>query len=220
MLHDGGESGGGFAVRGQRAGGAGGGGDVLPLLLGGAAVPVSAGIRRSAAPYGCCLLGVEKTALAVTAVTCGRIVDLGIADANNMGAAMAPAAASTIETFLRDTGTGPEDYDLILTGDLGKVGKALLLDLLKRQGIDLSRNHDDCGLMLYDEEQDVHAGGSGCGCSASVLCGYVLPRIASGVYKDVLFAATGALMSPTSVQQGESIPGIAHLVHLSHKREG
>ncbi len=189
----------------------------FPLEYGGQRPPTA---QWTATASGAVIVGAAAQAPFIREVSIGKITDLGITDANNMGAAMAPAAASTIETFLRDTGTGPEDYDLILTGDLGKVGKALLLDLLKRQGIDLSRNHDDCGLMLYDEEQDVHAGGSGCGCSASVLCGYVLPRIASGVYKDVLFAATGALMSPTSVQQGESIPGIAHLVHLSHKREG
>lgn len=188
----------------------------FPLEYGGQRPPTA---QWTATASGAVIVGTAAQAPFIREVSIGKITDLGITDANNMGAAMAPAAASTIETFLRDTGTGPEDYDLILTGDLGKVGKALLLDLLKRQGIDLSRNHDDCGLMLYDEEQDVHAGGSGCGCSASVLCGYVLPRIASGVYKDVLFAATGALMSPTSVQQGESIPGIAHLVHLSHKRE-
>lgn len=189
----------------------------FPLEYGGQRPPTA---QWTATASGAVIVGTAAQAPFIREVSIGKITDLGITDANNMGAAMAPAAASTIETFLRDTGTGPEDYDLILTGDLGKVGKALLLDLLKRQGIDLSRNHDDCGLMLYDEEQDVHAGGSGCGCSASVLCGYVLPRIASGVYKDVLFAATGALMSPTSVQQGESIPGIAHLVHLSHKWEG
>ena len=189
----------------------------FPLEYGGQRPPTA---QWTATASGAVIVWAAAQAPFIREVSIGKITDLGITDANNMGAAMAPAAASTIETFLRDTGTGPEDYDLILTGDLGKVGKALLLDLLKRQGIDLSRNHDDCGLMLYDEEQDVHAGGSGCGCSASVLCGYVLPRIASGVYKDVLFAATGALMSPTSVQQGESIPGIAHLVHLSHKWEG
>ncbi len=189
----------------------------FPLEYGGQRPPTA---QWTATAAGAVIVGPARRPPFVREVTIGKITDLGITDANNMGAAMAPAAASTIETFFRDTGTVPREYDRILTGDLGRVGTALLLDLLKRQGIDLSQNHDDCGLMLYDEEQDVHAGGSGCGCSASVLCGHVLPRIASGVYKDVLFVATGALMSPTSVQQGESIPGIAHLVHLSHKREG
>ena len=140
----------------------------FPLEYGGQRPPTA---QWTATASGAVIVGAAAQAPFIREVSIGKITDLGITDANNMGAAMAPAAASTIETFLRDTGTGPEDYDLILTGDLGKVGKALLLDLLKRQGIDLSRNHDDCGLMLYDEEQDVHAGGSGCGCSASVLCG-------------------------------------------------
>ena len=133
---------------------------------------------------------------------------------------MAPAAASTFATFFKDTGTRPEDYDRIFTGDLGKVGSMLLLELLQEEGYDLSRNHEDCGLLLYSPEQDVHAGGSGCGCSASVLCAHILPRLRKGEYKEVLFAATGALMSPTLVQQGESIPGIAHLIHFSSKKEG
>lgn len=153
-------------------------------------------------------------------VTVGTITDLGITDMNNMGAAMAPAAASTFATFFKDTGTRPEDYDRIFTGDLGKVGSMLLLELLQEEGYDLSRNHEDCGLLLYSPEQDVHAGGSGCGCSASVLCAHILPRLRKGEYKEVLFAATGALMSPTLVQQGESIPGIAHLIHFSSKKEG
>lgn len=153
-------------------------------------------------------------------VTVGTITDLGITDMNNMGAAMAPAAASTFATFFKDTGTRPEDYDRIFTGDLGKVGSMLLLELLQEEGYDLSRNHEDCGLLLYSPEQDVHAGGSGCGCSASVLCARILPRLRKGEYKEVLFAATGALMSPTLVQQGESIPGIAHLIHFSSKKEG
>lgn len=152
-------------------------------------------------------------------VTVGTITDLGITDMNNMGAAMAPAAASTFATFFKDTGTRPEDYDRIFTGDLGKVGSMLLLELLQEEGYDLSRNHEDCGLLLYSPEQDVHAGGSGCGCSASVLCAHILPRLRKGEYKEVLFAATGALMSPTLVQQGESIPGIAHLIHFSSKKE-
>ncbi|MGI5855509.1 MAG: stage V sporulation protein AD [Candidatus Merdivicinus sp.] len=190
----------------------------FPLEYGGQRPPTA---QWTATASGAVIVGGSAKPPYIREVCIGKITDLGITDANNMGAAMAPAAASTIETFLKDTGTCPEDYDLILTGDLGRVGKDLLLDLLNRQGIDISGQHDDCGLMLYDlEGQDVHAGGSGCGCSASVLCAYVLPRLASGVYKDVLFIATGALMSPTSVQQGESIPGIAHLIHLSHERGG
>ena len=132
-----------------------------------------------------------------------------------------PAAAYTIKTFLQDSKSKPSDYDLILTGDLGQVGKELLIELLLKDNISISKNHNDCGLMLYDmEKQDVHAGGSGCGCSASVLCSHILRRMRNGELKNVLFIATGALMSPTSVQQGESIPGIAHLVYLSTEKGG
>ncbi|MGI5958771.1 MAG: stage V sporulation protein AD [Massiliimalia sp.] len=151
-------------------------------------------------------------------ITTGIVTDLGIKDINNMGAAMAPAAASTIETFLKDTNTSPSDYDLILTGDLGVIGSTLLYELLGKNGIDISNVHNDCGKMIYYiEEQDVHAGGSGAGCCASVLCSYILPKIQDGTFHNVLFAATGALMSTTSFQQGESIPCIAHLLHLSHE---
>lgn len=142
----------------------------------------------------------------------GKIRDYNITDGNNMGAAMAPAAAETICTFLSDTHTSPSDYDIILTGDLGFVGSGLLLELCMREyNVDISAVHNDCGMMIYDrEKQDVHAGGSGCGCSASVLCSYVLSRLRSGKLKNVLFVATGALMSSVSSLQGESIPGIAH----------
>lgn len=150
----------------------------------------------------------------VSAVTFGKITDLGIKDSNNMGAAMAPAASETIFAFFDDTATTPDDYDLILTGDLGKVGSSLLLDLLKKDhGIDLRGHHADCGLLLYDaEKQDVHAGGSGCGCAGSVFNSYILRRLQSGELKRVLLVATGALMSATSALQGESIPSIAHAV--------
>lgn len=147
----------------------------------------------------------------------GRIQDLGIKDANNMGAAMAPAACATIADFLRDTNTKPTDYDMILTGDLGAVGSRLLIELLQQQeGIDISPVHADCGLMLYSlDEQDVNSGASGCGCSGSVVCSYIMKRLATGALKRVLFAGTGALMSPTSSRQGESIPGVAHAVLLT-----
>ena len=146
----------------------------------------------------------------------GTICDLGVTDATNMGAAMAPAAAKTIADFLSDTSTSPDDYDLILTGDLGSVGSELLKELLlKENGIDISHNHNDCGLMIFDrEKQDVHAGGSGCGCSASVLCSYVLGSMRKGELANILFVATGALMSSVSSLQGRSIPGIAHLVNI------
>ena len=152
----------------------------------------------------------------VHGVHLGTIQDLGIKDANNMGAAMAPAARKTISDFLRDTATLPTDYDIILTGDLGTVGSELLKELLmKEDGIDISSVHADCGMLIFDRErQDVHAGGSGCGCSASVLCSHVLNAMRSGLYSNVLFIATGALLSAVSAKEGESIPGIAHLINI------
>lgn len=156
----------------------------------------------------------------IQAAAIGTIEDKGIQDAANMGAAMAPAAAATILGFLSDTGTTPEDYDLILTGDLGQVGSDLLYELALREGVDLRPRHTDCGLLIYDRDrQDVHAGGSGCGCCAAVLCSYILPALRAGRVKRVLFAATGALLSPTSTQQGESIPSIAHLICLTAQKE-
>lgn len=151
----------------------------------------------------------------INAATIGEIEDYGITDINNMGAAMAPAAASTIMHFLEDTGTSPEDYDVIYTGDLGYVGTNLLYELLEREGIDIRCRHSDCGLIIFDRDnQDVHAGGSGCGCSASVLCSFIMHRFEDGDFKNILFLSTGALMSPTSSFQGESIPGIAHLLNI------
>ena len=152
----------------------------------------------------------------IEAFTVGRAVDLDITDANNMGAAMAPAAADTISRFLRDTATSPDRYDMILTGDLGRVGSQLLCSLLKKDGIDIERVHRDSGVMIFDPEtQDVHAGGSGCGCVASVFCSYVIQRLREGSLKNILLCATGALMSTTSSQQGQSIPGICHLLHIT-----
>lgn len=130
-----------------------------------------------------------------------------------------PAAYRTLTAFFRETGTTPRDYDLILTGDLGEIGHAIVLDFFRRDGLDLSGNYLDCGLLLYDRKnQDMHAGASGCGCSASVLNGYILSGMRSGRWKRVLFAPTGALLSPTSSFQGESVPGICHAVCLSCKK--
>lgn len=146
----------------------------------------------------------------------GTIIDMGISDINNMGAAMAPAAADTLKKYFRDTKTSPDSYDLILTGDLGSIGHELVKTLLERENISLGVNYLDCGMMIFDaDKQDVHAGGSGCGCCASVLAAYVLPQMQAGLYKNVLVAATGALMSPTTNQQGESIPAISHLIRLT-----
>lgn len=156
----------------------------------------------------------------IKGVTIGKIVDMGVCDANNMGAAMAPAAAYVIKTHLNDRGLTPEDFDLIITGDLGRVGGTLLIELLAEEGINISSRYKDCGTMMFDyDNQDVHAGGSGCGCCASVLCGYFLDKVKSGEYKNILFCATGALMSTTITQQGESIPGISHAVHISHGKD-
>ena len=157
-----------------------------------------------------------QNAVKISAVHIGTITDLGIKDANNMGAAMAPAAARTIADFLHDTQTKPEDYDLILTGDLGLTGSKLLFELLQEDSeIDIETQHKDCGTMIFDlAEQDVNSGGSGCGCSASVVCSHIIKNIKNGTLKKVLFVATGALMSPTSTKQGQSIPGIAHAVLL------
>ncbi|MBQ8793133.1 MAG: stage V sporulation protein AD, partial [Clostridia bacterium] len=145
----------------------------------------------------------------------GEIEDLGVTDTNNMGAAMAPSAASTIKHFLEDTKTTLHDYDLVITGDLGKVGTDLLYELLEGDGIDIRCRHSDCGLIIFDRDrQDVHAGGSGCGCSAAVLNSFVMHRFESGDFKNILFMSTGALMSPTSSLQGETIPGISHLINI------
>ncbi len=142
---------------------------------------------------------------------------MGITDLNNMGAAMAGAAYDTISRHCKHTGTHPESFDVIVTGDLGQVGSDMLYELFQRDGVSLKEHHQDCGLLIYDRErQDVHAGGSGCGCSASMMCAHFLKRVKSGELKRVLYVATGALMSPTIVQQGGSIPGIAHAVEISY----
>jgi len=160
----------------------------------------------------------KHTDAIVTHATVGRITDFEITDANNMGAAMAPAAAETISDFLIDTNTSPEDYDIILTGDLGKIGSELLMELLQKNNIDISKVHKDCGIMIFDlEAQDVHAGGSGCGCSGSVLCSHILNKLTSGNLSKVLFVGTGSLQSTTSIQQGESIPGVAHAVLIESR---
>lgn len=186
----------------------------FPLEYGGQRTPSA---QWTATAAGAALVGIKEKPPYIRAVTFGRMVDLGVKDANNMGAAMAPAAADTLCRFFADMGTTPADYDLIATGDLGQVGSELLYQLAHREGLDLRPNHTDCGLLLYDRQKvpQIGAGGSGCGCSASVLCGHLIPQLQRGELNDLLFVATGALMSPTSSQQGETIPGIAHLIWLS-----
>lgn len=188
----------------------------FPLEYGGQRTPTA---QWTVTGSGCAIVSQSDQPPYIKGVTIGKIRDMGIKDINNMGAAMAPAAEYTIKQYLTDTQTKPKDYDLIVTGDLGLVGSKLLIELLKRDNIDISSNHNDCGKMIFDlENQDVHAGGSGCGCSATVLCGYILKKVQEGVLRDILFVATGALMSPTSMQQGESIPSVAHLVHIGYQK--
>jgi stage V sporulation protein AD len=156
----------------------------------------------------------------ITYVTTGKVIDLGIKDQFNMGAAMAPAAADTIRAHFEDTGFKPEDYDLIISGDLGIIGVDLTKQLLEKMDINIRNNFSDCGLKIYDtEKQDTHAGASGCGCSASVLNGYLIKEIKNGIYNKILFVATGALLSPISTLQGESIPSIAHAVTIQKTLE-
>jgi stage V sporulation protein AD len=184
-----------------------------PLNYGGQRTPTS---QWTATAAGCAVVAPRDKPPYVKAVTFGKVTDMGVKDSNNMGGAMAGSAYETINTHLTNTNQCIHDFDMILTGDLGSVGSGLLIDLFKRDEIDIARVHADCGMMLYkNKEQDTHAGASGCGCSASVLCSLILKRITDGTYKNVLFVATGALMSPTMIQQGESIPAVAHAVHIS-----
>lgn len=156
----------------------------------------------------------KKDRAVITGLTIGKIVDLGMKDSMNMGACMAPAASSLICQHFADFGRTPEDYDRIITGDLGLVGQRVLLDILAEKGFDLSGKHMDCGIEIYDEKQDAHAGGSGCGCSAVVLSALILKKLEEGEWKRVLFVPTGALLSKTSFNEGKSIPGIAHALVL------
>lgn len=161
----------------------------------------------------------EQAKIVISHTTCGKVIDLGITDQNNMGAAMAPAAADTIAAHMQDMDRSFEDYDLVATGDLGHLGRKLLIELLEQKGISVLQDKlFDCGCEIFAPEQDTHCGGSGCGCAASMLCAHILPQIAQGKLKRVLFMATGALLSPTSSMQGESIPGVAHAVVLEHRK--
>lgn len=164
---------------------------------------------------GAVVLGKNKTRVAVTGITTGKLVDMGTKDSMNMGAAMAPAAWNTIRQNFEDFGVDVSYYDRIITGDLGAVGQKALLDFMKSSGYDITGKHMDCGLEIYDRgEQDVHSGGSGCGCSAVTLCARILPKLMRGEWSRVLFVPTGALLSTVSYNEGQSIPGIAHAVIL------
>ena len=159
----------------------------------------------------------KRAHIRVAGITTGKIVDYGVKDSMNMGACMAPAAAELIAQNMSDFGAGDDYYDLIITGDLGLVGRTIILDLLERKGIHIEDRYSDCGIEIFDgDKQDTHAGGSGCGCSAVTLCAKILPMIEQGRLGRVLFVPTGALMSPTSFNEGKSVPGIAHGIVLEH----
>uniref|UniRef100_UPI003FEFA130 stage V sporulation protein AD n=1 Tax=Candidatus Merdicola sp. TaxID=3085652 RepID=UPI003FEFA130 len=164
---------------------------------------------------GAAILSSSGTGPFITHFTPGRIIDMGIKDANNMGAAMAPAALDTLITHFNDTGRNPSYYDAIITGDLGHVGKEILIELAQTKGFNIKTNYNDCGVLIFDKKaQDTHAGGSGCACCGTVFSGYLFNMLQTKKYKKILLIATGALMNSTSTQQGESIPGIAHAVSI------
>ena len=166
---------------------------------------------------GAFLVGTEKSHVRISGVTVGKIVDYGLKDSQNMGACMAPAAADTIAQNLQDIGRKVEDYDRIVTGDLGYVGQDILFDLMQGRGYDIKTKHMDCGMTIFDQQsQDTHAGGSGCGCAAVTLAAYILPKVKKGEWKRILFVPTGALMSTVSYNEGASVPGIAHAIVLEH----
>lgn len=184
-----------------------------PLEYGGQRAPSA---QWTVTGAGCAVLAKDGDGPKITHVTTGKIIDMGVSDLNNMGAAMAPAAIDTLTAHFEDTGLKADDYDLILTGDLGLIGSDILEELMLEEGYDIRENHNDCGKIIFDiEKQDVHSGGSGCGCCGSVFCGHIIKEIRSGKYKRVLLIATGALMNPMTVKQGETIPAIAHAVAIS-----
>ena len=184
----------------------------FPLGYGGQRTPTA---QWTVTGSGAALVRTTGSGPRITACTVGTVTDLGIKDANNMGPAMAPAALSTIRAHFEDMNLDASDYDLIVTGDLGQVGKEALLSLARLEGINLGGKLTDCGTLVFDiQKQDVHAGGSGCGCSAITLCGYLLDQLSSGKLKRILFCGTGALLSPTSTQQGLPIPGVCHAVSI------
>lgn len=188
----------------------------FPLGYGGQRTPTS---QWTVTGSGAALVCSQGTGPKITACTIGTVTDFGIKDANNMGAAMAPSAYRTLRAHFDDLHCSPTDFDLIVTGDLGQIGKELLMELASWDGISLGGKITDCGTLIFDNTtQDVHAGGSGCGCSAITLCGYLLEQLKSGKLNKLLFCGTGALLSPTSTQQGLSIPGVSHAVSITGGR--
>ena len=189
----------------------------FPLVYGGQRTPTA---QWTVTGAGAALVSAKGNGPYINGCTVGTVVDLGIKDANNMGAAMAPAALSTIRQHFEDTGVSVKDYDMIVTGDLGQLGKDILLTMAQREGLELGGKLADCGTLVFDIlKQDVHCGGSGCGCSAITLCGYLLNQLRSRKMYRILFCGTGALLSPTSSQQGLSIPGVCHAVSISGGKE-
>lgn len=187
----------------------------MPLEYGNQRTPTA---QWTVTGSGVCVVGENGPGPYITHFTAGKIVDMGVTDAANMGAAMAPSAFETLTAFFMDTQTAPSDYDLIVTGDLGRVGFDLLLELFKQHNVQIT-NVNDCGLMIFDlQGQDVHAGGSGCGCSALVLNSKLLNEMKAGTLNKILVLGTGALLSPVSTQQGESIPGVSHLICISNTK--
>lgn len=181
----------------------------FPLELGCTRPPQS---QWTVTGAGSCVLASDGKGPKITAATIGKIVDYGITDANNMGAAMAPAALNTLLTLFNDTKTNPEDYDLIVSGDLGTLGSRILKDLIWEKGFDIEKQHVDCGELVYNIAEQEYQGGSGAGCSALVFSSYLFDKLKKGKLKKIIIMATGALLSSLSSQQGESIPGIAHAV--------
>ena len=190
----------------------------FPLEYGGQRTPTA---QWTVTGSGAAVVSAQGNGPYITHITTGKVVDMGISDVNNMGAAMAPAAADTIAAHFEDTGFQPSDYDLIVTGDLGLVGRQLNIDLLSQQGYEVSDVIDDCGCMIYDfETEDVHAGASGCGCSASVFCSKLIHELRAGELNRLLFVATGALMSTSALKQGQTIPCVAHAVRIVTNHAG
>lgn len=186
----------------------------FPLELGNQRPPTSQWTCTASA---CSIVSLEGRGPCITSATFGKVTDYGVTDVNNFGGIMAPAAANTLLSVFYDTKTKPDDYDLILTGDLGKLGSEVLLDLMERKGIKLGKNYSDCGQMMFSLRQQPLMGGSGCGCCASILNSVIINQMNKGVFNKVLFVATGALLSTTSSQQGDTLPSIAHAIILENK---
>lgn len=189
----------------------------FPLGYGGQRTPTA---QWTVTGAGAVILGADGDGPYLRGGTIGTVVDMGIRDANNMGAAMAPAAYETLRAHFDDLALAPEDYDLIVTGDLGQLGSQIVRELFERDGVRLGKGYSDCGVMIFNaKKQDVHCGGSGCGCSASVLCGHLLGQMRRHELRRLLFCGTGALLSPVSTQQGESVPAVCHAVSICTEKE-